>query len=418
MNPRCAMPLRAIVCVVVGVLSVSAILGVFPAITLERAEAQLPVDGNKSNLHPRGTTTNARIQFEKKKTGHVAFLGGSITEMNGYRPLVCDMLTRRFPETKFSFTNAGIASTCSTTGAFRLATDVLEKGPVELIFIEYAVNDDQDAHHARRECIRGMEGIIRHVRTHNPNADIVITHFVNPAMLKTIEEGKVPLTIASHEEVARHYAISTVNLAGEVAQRIRAGTLTWERYGGVHPARPGNELCAALIEEMLIAGWKEPLPANATLTAHRMPEQPLDANSYGDGRFIDSNTAVPGKGWTLETPDWKKIPGTWRDRFRELPMLCAAEAGAETTLEFSGNAIGAYIVAGPDAGIVETAIDGGPFTRTDLYHAYSRNLHYPRTVIFAADLKPGKHSLKMRIAGEKNKDSSGHAVRIIQFVAN
>ena len=135
----------------------------------------------------RGSLTNSRIQFEQKKVGHVAFMGGSITEMNGYRPLVCDLLKRRFPETKFTFTDAGIASTCSTTGAFRLATDVLAKGPVDLFFVEFAVNDDQDAGHARRECIRGMEGIIRHVRAHNPNADIVLIYFVNPAMLKTIQ---------------------------------------------------------------------------------------------------------------------------------------------------------------------------------------------------------------------------------------
>ena len=41
-----------------------------------------------------------------------------------------------------------IASTCSTTGAFRLRDDVLIKGPVDLFFIEFAVNDDQDAGHA------------------------------------------------------------------------------------------------------------------------------------------------------------------------------------------------------------------------------------------------------------------------------
>src|SRR6185312_10434682 len=101
-------------------------------------------EGNP-NVHRRGSLTNSRLYFEKKKVGHVVFLGGSITEMNGYRPLVCDYLRKRFPQTKFTFTNAGIASTCSTTGAFRLASDVLDKGPVDLLFVEFAVNDDQDA---------------------------------------------------------------------------------------------------------------------------------------------------------------------------------------------------------------------------------------------------------------------------------
>jgi lysophospholipase L1-like esterase len=389
-------------------------LAVLLAFVPVRAEAET----KRSNVQIRGSLDNARIRFEKDKTGHVAFMGGSITEMNGYRPLVCDWLSNRFPRTKFTFTNAGIASTCSTTGAFRLADDVLARGPVDLFFVEFAVNDDQDAHHTRQECIRGMEGIVRHVRKHNPNADIVITYFVNPAMLKTIHDGKVPLPIAAHEEVARRYGISTVNLAHEVADRIQAGTLTWERYGGVHPGRPGNELCAALIGELLSAAWKEPLHDGAAPSPHRLPERPLDSGHYGTGRFIDPKKAVVTSGWELGVPEWKKLPGACRERFRAVPMLCGVKPGAELTLEFTGSTVGAYLLAGPDAGVVEAAIDGGKAGPVDLYHEFSRGLHYPRTVIFATDLKPGKHTLKLTIAGQKNKDSTGHAVRIIQFAAD
>jgi pimeloyl-ACP methyl ester carboxylesterase/lysophospholipase L1-like esterase len=375
-------------------------------------------EGKKANVELRGSLNDSRIHFEKKKVGHVAFMGGSITEMNGYRPLVCDLLKRRFPETKFTFTNAGIASTCSTTGAFRLGRDVLDKGPVDLFFVEFAVNDDQDAGLARRECIRGMEGIIRHVRAHNPNADIVITYFVNPAMLKTIQDGKVPLVIASHEEVAKHYDISAVNLAAELADRIRAGTFTWEQFGGVHPARPGNELCASLIDELLARAWKEPLPAEAVAEKHRLPEAALDANNYEAGRFIDPKKATHADGWKVETPDWKSIPGQWREPFRHIPLLSATKPGAELKLAFEGRAIGAYLLAGPDAGFVEYTIDDGSAQKADLFHGFSRGLHYPRTVMFAADLKPGPHTLKLRIANERNKASTGNAARIMQFVAN
>jgi hypothetical protein len=97
------------------------------------------------NFTLRGTYSNCRIQFERNKRGHVAFLGGSITEMDGYRPLLCSMPEKRFPETDFTFTNAGISSTCSDTGAFRMQRDVLSKGPLDLLFVEFAVNDDQDS---------------------------------------------------------------------------------------------------------------------------------------------------------------------------------------------------------------------------------------------------------------------------------
>ena len=70
-----------------------------------------------ANIHQRGAFQNARLHFEPEKKGHVAFIGGSITEMNGYRPLVMALLKRRFPATEFTFTAAGISSTCSSTGA-------------------------------------------------------------------------------------------------------------------------------------------------------------------------------------------------------------------------------------------------------------------------------------------------------------
>jgi hypothetical protein len=52
------------------------------------------------NVTTRGTFSNSRLAFEKKKAGRVAFMGGSITEMNGYRPMVSKWLEERFSKTK------------------------------------------------------------------------------------------------------------------------------------------------------------------------------------------------------------------------------------------------------------------------------------------------------------------------------
>jgi lysophospholipase L1-like esterase len=368
------------------------------------------------NIIARGSYANSQLQFEKNKTGRVAFMGGSITQMNGYRPMVAALLQKRFPKTKFDFVNAGISSTCSTTGAFRLQSEVLAKGRVDLFFIEFAVNDDQDAAHARRDCIRGMEGILRQACTAQPHMDIVVTHFVNPGMLAQLRAGKVPLAIAAHETALKHYNVSTIFLAREVADRIAAGTLTWKEFGGTHPKPAGNAIAAELIGHLLDAAWPKKLFRKPI--AHAMPEKPLDAGSYFDGHFL-SPAKSANDSWTWHVPEWKKILGGFRSNpFGGMKLLTTEQVGKETTVKFKGRALGAYVLAGPDAGVLEVSIDGGDWKRVDLYHRFSRGLHYPRTVMFATDLKAGAHTAKLRLSDKSNPLSKGTAARVLQFVVN
>ena len=60
------------------------------------------------NVQFRGNLQNSRARFDGEKKGRVAFIGGSITEMNGYRPMVCESLKKQFPKTEFTFVDAGI----------------------------------------------------------------------------------------------------------------------------------------------------------------------------------------------------------------------------------------------------------------------------------------------------------------------
>ena len=68
-------------------------------------------------IHPRGGLDNCRIKFGREKTGRIAYLGGSITTMQGWRALTYELFRTRFPETEFDFIDAGIGGTNSTLGA-------------------------------------------------------------------------------------------------------------------------------------------------------------------------------------------------------------------------------------------------------------------------------------------------------------
>ena len=125
----------------------------------------------------RGRLQNSFLKFERERSGRVAFLGGSITEMKGWKDEIENDLKQRFPYTAFDFVEAGIGSTGTTPGAFRLPHDVLSQGKIDLLFVEAAVNDDTN-HFSPLEQVRGMEGEVRQALLNNPEMDIVMLHFI------------------------------------------------------------------------------------------------------------------------------------------------------------------------------------------------------------------------------------------------
>jgi sialidase-1 len=113
----------------------------------------------------RGGLGRAFASFRKTKRGTVGFLGGSITYNGGWRDHVMADLTRRFPDTAFTFVAAGIPSMGSVPHAFRVQQDLLNKGKFDLIFIDGR---------ARVECAKVAVELL------NPNGVILIHDYRNP----------------------------------------------------------------------------------------------------------------------------------------------------------------------------------------------------------------------------------------------
>ena len=84
-----------------------------------------------------------------------------------------------------------------------------------------------------------------------------------------------------------------------------------------------------------------------------------------------------------------------------MKLLCSDQSNDVVTFKFEGRAVGAFVLAGPDAGTLEVSIDNEPFRAIDLYHHYSNDLHYPRTVMFATELPKKIHTVSIRLAKPK-----------------
>lgn len=360
---------------------------------------------------------NSRLVFEQTRKGRVAFLGGSITKMKGWKELVSADLQKRFPKTEFDFIDAGIPSTGSTPGAFRLTHDVFKNGPVDLLFEEASVNDLTNGR-TDVEQVRAMEGIVRHARKLNPKIDIIMMHFVDPEKVALYNKGITPKVIQNHEKVAEHYQIPSLNLTLEVAERMNRGEFTWkDDFKNLHPSPFGHRLYSNTISRCFDAAWKEK-SARSKPTDYQLPAK-LDEYCYDSGKLKPPQNATALNGFEV-VQKWKNsVGGRTRPGFDVGPFLIGKQPGDSFELKFQGSAIGLFLTAGPDAGIIEYRIDNGDWIEKDLFTQWSARLHIPWLYVFAAELNPSEHhKLKVRISKKKNPASKGHACRILYPVVN
>lgn len=387
-----------------------------------KAQQHVEAESGKNLLDPaayhvvRSGLHNSFEKFVREKKGRVAFMGGSITEHGAWREMVCQYLRERFPETVFEFINAGISSTGSTPGAFRMQKDVLSKGSIDLFFEEAAVNDPTNGFGPTAQ-LRGMEGIIRQALVSNPKMDIVLLHFVDLSKIADYNNGVTPEVIQQHEKVAQHYGVNSLHLAREVADRIRAGEFNWkDDFKDLHPSPFGHQVYFRSIKTFLtrcfLAAENHPQKQLVALPAL------LDKYSYSGGVYLPVSSALLSEGWQW-IHDWAPSDGAGtRPQYVHVPALVGSKPGLPIRLSFSGRAIGICVVSGPDAGVIEYSIDGKRFKRVDLFTKWSSGLHLPWYIVLEDELRNKPHELVLRVVDEKAEKSKGNACRILHFLVN
>ncbi|MEM7601221.1 MAG: SGNH/GDSL hydrolase family protein [Verrucomicrobiota bacterium] len=360
--------------------------------------------------------SNFIAKMEKERKAHVAFLGGSITQKEtGHSQLVADWLKANWSDVDFTFTNAGLSSTCSLSGALRLERDILSKGEVDLLIVEFAVNDDQDAGHDYETALRGLEGIIRQYFEANPKGDAISVQFVNPSILTKKQRGEEATSLRAHKAVARHYDLPIVDIGQGLANEIEAGRMTWEEdYGETHPNATGYAFASGLITQVI-----DETISGETPQIVPMPE-PINPAAFDSIELIDPQAVSWLGGWKFDSVSEKLLPtGQIRDDYRKYKALRSDEAGNYLYYSFSGSMLGAFVLAGPDAGILEISVNGEEWRSVELFSQYSQKLNYPRSVILADGLHPnGFHTVAIRTSDAKNEASLGYTATILNFAVN
>ncbi|MFC5402027.1 SGNH/GDSL hydrolase family protein [Cohnella soli] len=378
---------------------------------------------SKQHIHPREGLPRLMEKLMRKELVTVAFLGGSITEGYGasdpdktsWRALTERYFMEKHPDMLWSFVNAGVGGTNSSFGAHRLRRHVFLDGAVDLLFVEFAVNDGQKrlrSPEGAAETIRGMEGIVRQCRTLSPSADIVLLYSADADNMAESE----PFFIAAHEKVASHYGLPSVSFVGGVREWMEKGG-AWESLApdGVHPNDSGYAFYAALLCEFLdlALGAVEERPLEGETTVKwggrsRVLPAPLREDNYDRASMLSAIEAsmTVGMDWSgrpADTVNWRYSAGHW----------AADGEGGTIAFETKGRGAGLLLLCGPDTGIFEYSVNGEPFREYDPFDEWCPLFYRPVMIPLVSFGGESNIRIVARSTSRRNGCSKGFGFRVL-----
>ena len=394
------------------------------------------VAGSRADLNREPKTDDLKPFVSRDGIGHVmtkirsgkeigvAYFGGSITQMDGWRRLTQEWLSKRYPQTRFREINAAIGGTGSDLGVFRVGKDVIAKNP-DLVFVEFATNDSGKDPEGT---LRNFDGIVRQIWANDPETDIVFVYTVTAKSVKHYLEGRRQPTAIEMEKIAEHYGIPSVDWGVEVARQQRTGKLVMsmgeaytamapdiknkdaeaiammKREGktlfakdGVHPALSGHEIYVS----ELVALWQaaETLPP----VDHRIKGASACFSPRMErAKIVPINQSMLNDGWeplqNLKEGNWDETQDGNHNQepyfsSRAGKLWKAARAGATLTFRFQGNYCAIYDLLGPGCGIAEVTVDGKRMADVPRFDGYCSYYRLGSFVVFDGD--EGLHEVKI-----------------------
>ncbi len=346
-------------------------------------------DEPAQEIHLRGGIPNVLAKMAAGKPISVVYLGGSITQMDGWRNGTTKLLKELAPKSTVTDVNAGIGGTGSDLGAFRVGRDALSHNP-DLLFVEFATNDGCTG---TNSVSGAMEGIVRQTWKHNPKTDIVFVYTITESATNSYLNGKCTAAAAAQERVAKYYGIPSVNFGPRVAKHLKNGTLVIRggaqgvptpvvhntakgekaakcvvfANDGTHPNREGHDIYV----ESIACFFKVARAKAGKPVAHTLPE-PLIASNLENAKIVPLTRDMLSGNWEEVVGDKPWYMGPFGGR-----MWQTTTPGAKITFAYRGKSARLYDLVGPDGGQVTICVDGcdifgHPMPRFDKYCTYRR----------------------------------------------
>lgn len=331
----------------------------------EKKEVLIP------ELTERSGLPNFFNKIEKGENINIAFFGGSITEMKGWRPKIYDWFNDTYPTTHFTQIMASAQGTGSEFGVYR-ADEHLLKGKPDLVFVEFSTND-----HGReyKDVEASVEGIIRKIWKRNPETDICFLHTITNESYRYYESGRYPPAAKAIEDLAEYYMIPSINLATCIINAIDAGEIVLDNStsqknedkifakDGIHPTNAGHNL----YKEAIVRSMKK-LSENNVRKSHKLLSA-KSKNNLEDAIMIPVNSSQ-----IIKKGQWNELNSDQFNINIESTVLNTKDEDASLEFTFEGTAFGVADYVGPKVGNVKITIDDSIYNidRFDDFCHYTR----------------------------------------------
>lgn len=357
-----------------------------------QTDSLLPV----RELSARGGLPNFFAKIKDGKTIRVAFLGGSITRAgNGYRDQLLTWFRAQYPSNTFEEIMAAVSGTGSDFGASRVQQHVIDKKP-DLVFVEFAVNDNRKRMQFVREC---MEGIVRQIWRANAKTDICFIYTFANENIPALQQGSFPASVTAMEAVAAHYNIPSIHMGLAVLDEINSGKLVMMgkkeettsplfSIDGVHPLpETGHRIYTQVLAKNLPL-----LKQNSSYLKHHL-EKPLENKNWSDAGMARLSLSKHFTG------EWGITDSVTKGK-EYLPLLptvfSTASTDASVTVKFKGTRFGLADIMGPGTAAIEITIDNQAPRVINRFDAFST--YYRLNYFILSDLSEGKHTATIRLS--------------------
>lgn len=256
----------------------------------------------------------------------IGFIGGSITDErpgHNWPEAVVAWFVKRFPNVRFIIENAAIGATGSDFAVLRAERDLIARG-CDLVFVEYAVNDNETPAEKR---IRTREGLLRKLLK-NGSIDVILTYTYCQDMYDQMNQGEVPASIEEFERLAEHYQLGSVWMGLYAFEEVKNGQLKWEEWlpDGLHPTYRGSysyaqSVCKFLEDEFVSS------PSATNITT--LPK-PINPNNWEAVELLPFEEIQLKGPWSVR----RSVRSTWADQILETNAI-----GASLQFSFYGNGL-------------------------------------------------------------------------------